>query len=168
MEGGTLSGSLVAPSLRWLREVLSGFLLPSAAGGVCSFEPSATEIGGVSRGWGLGWGLCCLLFSESLRVLGDWSLLGVAEVPAWLDVDGFSISEGVVSLGGPEAALRGDFGVRGGAEGRPGATLGLMEKRFLLWRAAEELEPSPFWSVVSLKHYIKQILFTFFLAKTFL
>lgn len=35
-------------------------------------------------------------------------------------------------------------------EGRPGATLGLTENLFLLWTAAEELVPSPFWSLPSL------------------
>lgn len=49
-------------------------------------------------------------------------------------------------MGAAETALTGANGVRARAEGRPGATLGLIENRFLLWTAAEELEPSPFWS----------------------
>ena len=49
-------------------------------------------------------------------------------------------------MGAAETALKGVFGDRARAEGRPGATLGLIENRFLLWTAAEELEPSPFWS----------------------
>lgn len=49
-------------------------------------------------------------------------------------------------MGAAETALTGANGVRARVEGRPGATLGLIENRFLLWTAAEELEPSPFWS----------------------
>lgn len=60
----------------------------------------------------------------------------------------------VVSVvGASGAALAGDFGVRARAEGRPGATLGLTENRFLLWTAAEELAPSAFWSLPSLNSH---------------
>lgn len=47
-------------------------------------------------------------------------------------------------------ALTGDFCARASAEGRPVTTLGLAEKRFLLWTAAEELLASVLGSLPSL------------------
>lgn len=77
-EGGTLSVNLEGTSLTGLPDVLSNCLLPSDGGWVGSPESSArgtAEGPELSEGLrvGLGCTLGCLLSSESLRRLGDWS-----------------------------------------------------------------------------------------------
>lgn len=75
---GILSGSLEGTSLTSPPDVLSNGLLLSSARWVCSSRSSA---GGTAEGpelsegvrMGLGCTLSCLLSSESLRRLGDWS-----------------------------------------------------------------------------------------------
>lgn len=92
-EGGTLSGSPDADSLTGLSEALSNCLPASFDRCVCSCESSA---GRAAKGpelsqemiVGLGCNLGCLLSSEGLRRLGDWSPRGETVVPVWLDVAG--------------------------------------------------------------------------------
>lgn len=123
-----------------------------------SSDGESDEGPGFSEETGLTFGciLCCFASSESLLRLGDWSPRGAAVFDGCLDVNGFSRSDPhTPSPEGAVTALTGDFGVREMARGRPGATLGLMEKRFRLWTDAEELAPSPFWSLPSLNKYLK-------------
>lgn len=149
--GGTLSANLKGASLLWLSDVPCNCLPLSADGWICLSESSAiatTEGPELSEGMrvGLGCTLACLLSSEGLRCLGDWSPWGGTVVAFWLVTVGLSWSE----TGTSDTALTGDFVVRARAEGRPGATFGLTENRFLLWIADEEMVPSPFWSLPSL------------------
>lgn len=136
-EGGTLSGSLEGASFTGLLEVLSSCLSLSAVRCVCSCKSSST---GTAEGpelsgemiVALGCTFSCLLSSEGLLRRGDWSPRGEIVAPVWLDVDGLSRSDTDVTAGVSETALAGDLGVRERMDSRPGATLGLMENRFLL------------------------------------
>lgn len=148
-EGGTLSVGAGGASLTGVSDVLWCCLPVSAGRCVCSCKSSAEgaatgpELSGEVID-SLGCTLGCLLSSEGRRRRGDRSPGREGVVPVWLDVVGFSRSETVDSTGASEAALAGDLGVRERVDSRPGATLGLMENRFLLWTAAEALVPSPF------------------------
>lgn len=116
----------------------------------CSAEEAA---GGAEVSHEMELGLSCtlgrLVSSEGLRRLGDWSPGEAAVRPDWSDTAG--LSEPATSTGVSATALTEDFAVRARVAGRPGATLGLTENRFLLWTAAEELLASAFWSMLSLK-----------------
>lgn len=138
---------------------LGGTFMPlSADSRLRCKESSAEETAagpGVSEGTraALGVTVGCLLSSEGLRRLGDWSPLGVAAATLSVGVGG-KWSEPEPSTGASETTFTGDLtaDLRSWMDGRPGATLGLIANRFRLWTASEELTPSPFCSLLSLRY----------------
>lgn len=146
-----LSDSSMASLSGMMRGTLEGASLTNCLPLSAEFSAGGTAEGALlSEGtcMGLGCTLVSLTSSECLRRLGDRSPREAAVGACWLDAVDLSFSEASTAVS--ETGLTGDFAVRASGAGRLGATLGLTEKRFLLCRAAEELLPSPFWSLPSL------------------
>lgn len=148
-EGGTFSGTLKWLSLTRQSEVVSRHS-PVSAGWWDRFCKSSVAAAELSEGTrGLGRILGCWLSSDGLRLLVDGSSWGAAAAELW---PAFSVPSSAFSgtfNGVSRSAFTGDFAVRARTEGRPGTTLGLTEKRFLRWTAAEEV--SAIWWLPSLQ-----------------